>query len=55
MIEVRNLVKEFDGRAVLKNIDATFAEGVVNIIIGKSGSGKTVMLKCLVGLIPHFG
>ena len=51
MIEVRNLVKEFDGTMVLKNIDATFQKGVVNIIIGKSGSGKTVMLKCLVGLI----
>ncbi len=50
MIEVRNLVKEFDGTMVLDHIDATFRKGVVNIIIGKSGSGKTVLLKCLVGL-----
>lgn len=52
MIEVRNLVKEFDGKMVLDHIDATFQKGVVNIIIGKSGSGKTVLLKCLVGLTP---
>lgn len=52
MIEVKNLRKEFDGAIVLNNIDATFHKGVVNIIIGKSGSGKSVMLKCLVGLIP---
>jgi phospholipid/cholesterol/gamma-HCH transport system ATP-binding protein len=52
MIEVKNLIKEFDSEIVLNNIDATFQKGVVNIIIGKSGSGKSVMLKCLVGLIP---
>jgi phospholipid/cholesterol/gamma-HCH transport system ATP-binding protein len=51
MIEVRNLIKEFDGEIVLKSIDATFQKGVVNIIIGKSGSGKTVLLKCMVGLM----
>lgn len=37
---------------MLNNIDATFQKGVVNMIIGKSGSGKTILLKCLVGLIP---
>lgn len=52
MIEVRNLSKEFDGEVVLNKINATFSKGVVNIIIGKSGSGKSVMIKCLVGLIP---
>lgn len=52
MIEVKNLTKEFDGKFVLNNINATFPKGVVNMIIGKSGSGKTVLLKCLVGLIP---
>lgn len=51
MIEVKNLTKEFDERAVLKDISATFQRGAVNMIIGKSGSGKTVFLKCLVGLI----
>lgn len=51
MIEVKNLVKEFDGRVVLDDINALFREGAVNIIIGKSGSGKTVFLKNLIGLI----
>ncbi len=51
MIEVRNLNKEFDGKPVLKEIDAIFKKGVVNMIIGRSGSGKTVLLKCIVGLI----
>ncbi len=51
MIEVKNLTKEFDGRVVLDNISTTFKEGSVNMIIGRSGSGKTVLLKCLIGLI----
>lgn len=51
MIEIKNLTKEFDGKVVLDNISATFQKGVVNMIIGRSGSGKTVLMKCLVGLI----
>lgn len=51
MIEVKNLRKEFDGEVVLDNVNATFQNGMVNMIIGKSGSGKTVLLKCLVGLV----
>lgn len=51
MIEVKNLVKSFDGRTVLHNVTATFETGKTNLIIGQSGSGKTVMLKCLVGLL----
>ncbi len=51
MIEVKNLRKEFDGEIVLDNINASFQNGMVNMIIGKSGSGKTVLLKCLVGLL----
>jgi phospholipid/cholesterol/gamma-HCH transport system ATP-binding protein len=51
MIEIKNLTKEFDGKVVLDNISVTFQEGVVNMIIGRSGSGKTILLKCLVGLI----
>jgi phospholipid/cholesterol/gamma-HCH transport system ATP-binding protein len=51
MIEVQNLIKEFDGRIVLNNISTKFKEGAVNMIIGKSGSGKSVFLKCLVGLL----
>ena len=51
MIRVENLTKEFDGRVVLDNITTSFENGVVNMIIGKSGSGKTVFLKCLIGLV----
>lgn len=51
MIEVKNLVKSFDGRTVLYNVDATFYTGKTNLIIGQSGSGKTVLMKSLVGLL----
>lgn len=51
MIEVKNLKKSFDDRMVLKGIDIVFEEGKTNLIIGRSGSGKTVLLKTLVGLI----
>lgn len=51
MIEVKDLVKEFEGRVVLKGINMAFEEGKTNLIIGRSGSGKTVLLKNLIGLI----
>ena len=51
MIEVKNLTKSFDGRTVLHGIDATFYTGKTNLIIGQSGSGTTVLMKSLVGLI----
>lgn len=51
MIQVRNLIKEFDDRIVLEDLTTSFKKGAVNMIIGKSGSGKTVFLKCLIGLI----
>lgn len=51
MIEIKNLVKSFEGRDVLKGINITFEEGKTNLIIGRSGSGKTVLLKNLIGLI----
>lgn len=50
-IEVKGLYKSFDGVAVLKDIDFTFETGKINMIIGASGSGKTVLLKCMVGLM----
>ena len=50
MIRVENLNKSFDSKKVLSDINVTFEEGKVNLIIGKSGSGKTVLLKSLIGL-----
>lgn len=51
MIEVKDVTKAFDGHTVLHDITATFYTGKTNLIIGQSGSGKTVMMKSLVGLI----
>lgn len=50
MIELKNVSKYFGDKQVLHNINTEFEEGKVNLIIGRSGSGKTVMMKCLVGL-----
>lgn len=50
MIEVRNVSKVFNSVYVLKNISVTFEQGQTNLIIGQSGSGKTVLLKAIVGL-----
>jgi len=50
MIEFNNIEKSFGDRQVLKGISAVFKPGLVNMIIGASGTGKSVLLKCLVGL-----
>jgi len=50
MIQVKNLNKSFNGKAVLDNISIKFETGKTNLIIGRSGSGKTVLLKSIVGL-----
>lgn len=51
MIEVKNLYKAFGDKEVLKGISATFETGKTNMIIGRSGSGKTVFVKSILGLI----
>ncbi len=51
MIRVENVWKSFDEQPVLKDISLTFERGKTNLIIGKSGSGKNVLMKCLVGLL----
>ena len=51
MIEVKDIEKSFDGVRVLKGVSCTFETGKTNLIIGQSGSGKTVLMKSLVGLL----
>ncbi len=51
MITVKNLYKAFNGRSVLSDISVNFESGKTNLIIGRSGSGKTVLLKSIVGLL----
>lgn len=51
MIEIKNLYKSFDGKEVLRGISTVFEEGKTNLIIGQSGSGKTVLIKNIVGLL----
>ena len=51
MIQVKSLYKEFAGKEVIKGIDATFEAGKTNLIIGRRGAGKSVFVKCMIGLI----
>lgn len=56
MIEVKNITKSFDGKTILYDVSAKFYTGKTNLIIGQSGSGKTVLMKSLIGLIrPETG
>ena len=51
MIEVNNISKAFEGKVIIDDISAQFRPGICNLIIGTSGSGKTVLTKCIVDLI----
>lgn len=56
MIEIKNISKSFGGRQVLDNINGTFQQGDTSLIIGGSGTGKSVLLKCMLGLfVPESG
>ena len=51
MIEVQHIIKSFDGRQVICDVSAVFEPGKTNLVIGRSGSGKTVFMKILIGLL----
>jgi phospholipid/cholesterol/gamma-HCH transport system ATP-binding protein len=55
MVIVENVSKSFGKKEVLHNINLTFEKGKVNLVIGRSGSGKTVLMKCLIGLLTPTG
>jgi phospholipid/cholesterol/gamma-HCH transport system ATP-binding protein len=55
MIEVKNIFKSFADQEVLKDVSIVFEQGKTNLIIGQSGSGKTVLMKCCIGLLDVDG
>ncbi|MFM7672333.1 MAG: ABC transporter ATP-binding protein [Bacteroidota bacterium] len=56
MIEVKNIQKSFNGKTIIEDVNAVMKAGQCNLIIGASGSGKTVLMKCMVGLFqPEAG
>lgn len=55
MIEIKNLSKSFNGKQVLEDMNIEFEKGKTSLIIGQSGSGKTVLMKCIVGLLTPDG
>ena len=56
MIEIHNIHKSFDGKKVLDGVSGVFETGKTNLLLGASGTGKSVLLKCIVGLIkPDLG
>jgi phospholipid/cholesterol/gamma-HCH transport system ATP-binding protein len=52
MIKINHISKSFNGKSILRDITGEFEKGKTNLIIGSSGTGKSVLLKCIVGLLP---
>ena len=52
IIEVRNVTKKFGQAVVLNDVSASFEKGKIHGLIGRNGSGKTMLLKCICGLVP---
>jgi phospholipid/cholesterol/gamma-HCH transport system ATP-binding protein len=56
MIEIKGIHKEFEGRVVLDGVSGVFQQGMTNMVIGGSGTGKSVLLKCMIGILaPEYG
>jgi ABC-2 type transport system ATP-binding protein len=53
MIELRHVRKNFGREEVLRDVSATFASGMIHGLVGRNGSGKTVLLKCVAGLLSR--
>ena len=53
MIKIENVTKKFKENTVLNNVSINFEKGKIHGLIGRNGSGKTVLMKCICGFIPH--
>lgn len=53
MIEIKNLVKKFGDITVLDNINIKFEKGKIHGLVGRNGSGKTMLMKCICGFVPY--
>ena len=51
MIEIKDIHKEFEGRVILDGVSGVFKQGMTNMVIGGSGTGKSVLLKCMIGIL----
>ena len=51
MIEIKGIHKEFEGRVILDGVSGVFKQGMTNMVIGGSGTGKSVLLKCMIGIL----